>query len=262
MEIKHTSCSKCKKNLGKLKNYTLYGYRNNINGKYYIGQTCCSMKERSGKNGSRYLRKKKNGGFIHHKFASAILKYGWENFSLEIFGEFSSGNIDLAERNMIKEKDSFINGYNETDGGQGRFNLLPDALERNSQSQPNRKPVLQLDKETLEIIASFSSARKAAKAVLGISDATHILECCNKKRRITGNFAWCFEEEYSSKKEIEPKIRVYTPRVIQVLKDGSEVIFESAAEASRATGINRSNITQCCRKKREKAGGFCWKYKN
>jgi len=52
-------------------------------GKCYIGQTCQSCEERWGINGSNYI-KKKDGNFIHPKFAQAILKYGWDNIKHEI----------------------------------------------------------------------------------------------------------------------------------------------------------------------------------
>jgi hypothetical protein len=38
--------------------------------------------------------------------------------------------------------------------------------------------------------------------------------------------------------------------------------FESSAFASRLTGANESTIRACCKGRRNKAGGFHWKYKN
>lgn len=38
--------------------------------------------------------------------------------------------------------------------------------------------------------------------------------------------------------------------------------FLSIRDAERKTGVNRSNITKCCKLKVKTAGGFIWKYKN
>ena len=48
--------------------------------------------------------------------------------------------------------------------------------------------------------------------------------------------------------------------VLQI-KDGKIIgKFAGTADAHRKTGINQSNISACCRKKRNIAGGFQWKY--
>lgn len=44
---------------------------------------------------------------------------------------------------------------------------------------------------------------------------------------------------------------------------GNHIIasFESISDASKQTGINLSNISQCCMGKRKRAGGYHWEYK-
>lgn len=37
--------------------------------------------------------------------------------------------------------------------------------------------------------------------------------------------------------------------------------YESLAEAERQTGIKNTNISSCCKNKRNKAGGYVWRYK-
>lgn len=53
-------------------NYKVYMHVNKINDKKYIGITCLSLSQRSGKNGNNYK------DCIH--FWHAIQKYGWDNF--------------------------------------------------------------------------------------------------------------------------------------------------------------------------------------
>lgn len=49
--------------------------------------------------------------------------------------------------------------------------------------------------------------------------------------------------------------------VIQCLKDGTEYFgWFSITDASKALSIKDSNISQCCKGKREIAGGFKWRY--
>ncbi len=55
------------------------------------------------------------------------------------------------------------------------------------------------------------------------------------------------------------KGRAYKPK--RPVTNGIQ-IFESSSEASRQMGVNRANITQCCRgnKKNTHAGGYKWSY--
>ena len=64
--------------------YKVYLYTNRINNKKYCGITSRTLEQRSGVNGFGYIRtvyKSKT------RFANAILKYGWDNFSPEILYE-------------------------------------------------------------------------------------------------------------------------------------------------------------------------------
>ena len=57
-------------------------------------------------------------------------------------------------------------------------------------------------------------------------------------------------------------LRDYGRRIVQTSLDGKEIqTFRSSGEASRATGINYSAITNCCKGDTKTAGGYVWKYK-
>ena len=103
--------------------WCIYMHTNTINDKKYIGITYC-VQNRWGKDGSRYLIKKKDGSYVHRYFGAAIQKYGWENFKHEIlFDGLTQEEAQLKEIELI----SFYNtndpsyGYNLTKGGDGIF---------------------------------------------------------------------------------------------------------------------------------------------
>ena len=48
--------------------------------------------------------------------------------------------------------------------------------------------------------------------------------------------------------------------VEQILPDGRVIRFKGVKDASRKTGVNRSCISQCCKKTRHTAGGYEWRY--
>ena len=79
--------------------------------KCYIGITCQDPEYRWGCNGSKYLEIKDDGELKHPKFANAILKYGWNNFSHEILHENLSKEVTIvvSDNNVVAEKVFAIN---------------------------------------------------------------------------------------------------------------------------------------------------------
>ena len=67
--------------------------------------------------------------------------------------------------------------------------------------------------------------------------------------------------ENARKAASENAKKYFSKPVIQYTLDGKFIAeYPSAHEASRQTGINRGNISACCRGERKSAGGFEWKY--
>ena len=104
----------------------IYEIKNNLNGLVYIGQTN-DWERRVSEHKRRYNNKtpKSERSYLYR----AIRKYGLENFSFFLIKECSIEELNDLEIRYIKEKDSFYNGYNMTEGGQN--------------DHPNRKVTLE-----------------------------------------------------------------------------------------------------------------------
>ena len=79
----------------------------------------------------------------------------------------------------------------------------------------------------------------------------------DKTNNAVSNLEWCTSQYNSNYSNSKP--------VLQFDKTGNFIAeYESGVEAERITGINKNDISQCCRgvHYRKTAGGFIWKYKN
>ena len=118
----------------------IYGHKCINTNLWYVGLTTTSIEHRSQLDGSMYL-KKKDGLYVHPKFAPAIVEYGWDTFEHHILGYYPISELSDMEKYWILEKNSFENGYNATEGG---LNTWPKYLSENakskiSESNRNRK---------------------------------------------------------------------------------------------------------------------------
>ena len=200
------------KGMEEKKIYTIYGYYQPAENKWYVGRTCRSKSHRAGKNGKRYL--------ILHKFGESILKYGWDSFDYYVLDI----TTDLAEsykleQYWIAQKDSINNGYNTSKGGiSGAYGATwryphpfseehkqklsesntgkkatDETKERLSQSLKGtphpwkEKKIKQFTKDG-QFIAEYSSAVEASRRT-GIY-LTNIRHCLYGIRKTSGGFVW------------------------------------------------------------------------
>ena len=89
----------------------IYCYHCIPTGKKYIGQT---IDEKRRKKKHLIESRKKD-----LKFYRAVKKYGWENFTYGIIGEFEESILDDMEVYYIEKFNTFKRGYNSTAGGGG-----------------------------------------------------------------------------------------------------------------------------------------------
>ena len=176
----------------------IYVRPNLINGKKYVGQAT-DLKIRQ--NNWKCLTQKYAGEAINN----ARAKYGIDNFGFEILRECEDEELDYWEKYYIKKLNTKVPyGYNMTDGGDGKNGcpvseetkrkiseghkgLVRSQETRKKMSEKKKgipniklsKPVLQIDKNTNQVIAEFPSVREIER-IFGYSNQ-NISACCNEK---------------------------------------------------------------------------------
>lgn len=114
------------------------------------------------------------------------------------------------------------------------------------------------------ICKNITIHRLVAKAFLSnmrnLTEVNHIDG--NKTNNRVDNLEWTTHAQ--NMKHSQCILGFNVPKSVAQIKNGIEIaVFDSATDAQRKTGINKSSISSCCRNKaRITAGGFQWKYKN
>jgi hypothetical protein len=212
-------------------NYSIiYKAENTLTGEVYIGATTKSLEERK----KDHIQKsnKKVGSY----FQEAIGTHGPEAFTWEQLDTASNPN-ELAEKETkyIYEFKAQEEGYNSDSGG------------------GFQKLVCQYD-ENGNLIETYNSLAEI-KETLGI-DKQRISNACLNSTMYNGSF-W----SYRQLEKITPKTDLRVKAVNQYSLNQEYITnFNSAAEASRKTGISKTCITRCCRSERKQSGGFLWEY--
>ena len=205
-------------------NYAVYVHINNINGKVYVGITCRSVEDRW-MHGYGY----KNQLYFYR----AIKKYGWNNFEHFIFAEHltaqEASNMEIIIIKKLKANNRKY-GYNIAQGG------LIECCEKDP---------------TYEKRLTEKIKRRISAAVSGKNHPCYGKHLSEKtKRRIS-------ESEKGRKKAPNAGTQ---PIPIVCVETG--VVYPSTAEASRVIGVDHSSITMVLKGRRQRAGGFHWKYFN
>ena len=127
-------------------------------GKLYFGQTVKSIYSRF----NLHLICARKGS--HYKFHRAIRKYGVENFTVEEVmwveaptKQALKAKLDFLEIHFIQKFDTRRNGYNSTDGGEGKLGYIVSEETRNKISFSNQCKVR--SKETCQKISEAQRKR-------------------------------------------------------------------------------------------------------
>lgn len=202
-------------------------------GKCYIGLTK-NFKQRM----KQHEKDSKKGKRVFYK---AITKYGFNNFKKEILEvvecetrEELYKKLEEKEKFYIKKFDSFNNGYNGTEGGEGTLGLFG---EKNPFFNKKHKKT------------SIDKIREKAL------NRTHTKETKDKISSVLKSKN-CGEKE-SSAKGLKKAQKVNMKKVVCV-ETGE--LFDSLTDCSIKTGINRSDIGSVCNLKRISAKGFTFRF--
>lgn len=205
----------------------IYKITNLINKKIYVGKTSFTIQKRW----QEHKKDASKNNFKNRPLYAALLKYGFENFSIEILEECSNELVNKREVFWIKKLDSYESGYNATLGGDGAlkgnheevFNLFESGANTHQIKEKTgyslwhivkilklqgvspkeisdrrvdslKKQVVKIDKYTDEVLEIFPSVIAAQKS-LNKSSAWHITEVCQGKRKSAFGYKWEYYED-------------------------------------------------------------------
>ena len=213
--------------------HKVYVHINKINGKMYIGQTCQSLQQRSGRNGKLYLE--------CPIFGKAIKKYGWNNFKhIVLIDNLSQEEANIIEKELIKKYNTIINGYNVSPGGKSI----------SGKGHPKSKPVI-----CIETKQEYENATLAAK-MMGLKNSDAISRVCRGERLTCKNLHWVYKENYTQEKIQQILNKKYKKqKTTKVRNIETGIIFNSLLEAATWAGLKtKCNISSCCTGNRKTAG--------
>ena len=212
-------------------NFKIYKAENIKTGEIYIGSTTSTVEARQ----RDHLQKANTGQ--GHCFQEAINTYGPEVFIWEQIDTAESVNeLASKEKQYILEYNAKEQGYNQDSGG------------------GFKKLVYQYDLEG-KLINTYNELQDAANAVN--ADKKSISAACLGKIKTCKKYYWSYDL-------LDGFSPIPDNRLKEVKQFDSNSVFikkyQSIAEASKSTGVNKSCIAKCCRGERKSAGGYYWKF--
>ena len=185
-------------------------------------------------------------------FFSAIIKYGWDNFSHEIlFSGLSKEEAETKEIELIARFDSTNphRGYNHGLGGNSVGKMSEETRKKISDSTKGEK--------------SFHYGKchsEEAKRKMSIAAKKRPPMSAETRRKIgeaeRGEKHWTHQKPFTE----EHRKRIAQSHCKPIICVETQITYSSTLEAAERTGINKGNINSCCSGKRKKAGGFSWLY--
>lgn len=238
----------------------IYLLRNLINGKIYIGKSV-NIKNRMRQHSKPeiYCKNKTNSLIVR-----AIKKYGFENFSIEILQIFQgdSKKQEIIEAEIfwiekLKSNDREI-GYNLLLGGTdwtGHYHsdetkqLLAEKAKERYKEEDN--PMFG-KKHTDESKKKISQTRKQNKVGAGENNPFFGKKHSNESKLII-----------SEKAKLRGNPKRKRP-IFQISIETGEILkeWDSAADAAKALGFNKSNINNACHHIYKTSNGFIWRFKD
>lgn len=85
---------------------------------------------------------------------------------------------------------------------------------------------------------------------------SNLYKACNNQINGTGGYSWAYYDDYIEGNFKIKKVQQKQP----IINLDTLEIFETSVDAGNKYNVSRSNITYCCQGKRNKCGGYRWKY--
>lgn len=177
---------------------------------------------------------------------------------------FHGGNIckvckTVKEEGIWKKSQGYYWCYEED---------LPKLENKVKYEDPRKKKVLQIDKDTGEVIKVHDSVQSASED-LGVG-SENISRCCQRKRKTCKGYIFRYLDESDAEdRRVLPKIRgSKNPRarsVVQLSLKGEYVNeFPTVKEASRLLGVSSSGLYNNLHRgsAQHVTGGYRWMYKD
>lgn len=211
----------------------IYKITNKINCKVYIGQTIQTLRERW----LEHCSKHSNCPAIKN----AIKKYGKENFTVEqIDVACDRDELDFKEEYWIEYYDCISpKGYNLKGGG-NHPSLSEETKQKIGNSNKGVKRSQEFRKRLSESMKSYyrNGGKHSMQGRKLTPEERKKLSDAHKGKYLGGN--------------------AYNAKRVMCVETGE--IFECITAVERATGICSKNINAVVVGKRNRAGGFHWKY--
>ena len=245
----------------------IYKITNIINNKCYIGQTIQGFNKRYHSSGKLKIEKIYN----YHKYRmnhndsyndyllKSIEKYGFDAFKvIEIFDiAFSKEELDIKEKCYINIFDSFNNGYNHTEGGEGAIGYKHSDGYKQFKSESmigkNNPMYGKCPQDFMTKKQIIEWKNNISKSMMNINHRINKteeeLKIWNKK---------ISESQKGENNSMYGKCGIKSPTSKSVICLTTKRIFTTVTEGGKYYDITRQSIGKCCNGKAKYAG----KHKN
>lgn len=261
-------------------NYSVYYHYNPRNGKYYIGITSQEPQKRWGYNGSHYK--------CNEHFWRAIQRDGWDNFEHIVIETGLSREMAVSmEKRLIRECDSYNNGYNRSYGGESMLGYemaqdikikisesnsgangywygkkLPDDMIKKMSDSHLNHPSLSRQINQYDVDGKYIKTYPSVKEAYRELGHGNFARAANSPNSLCKGYQWRYDT--GDRSDIEPYNLYHAcPKrrrpVLQYDLQGNFIRrYDSVTQAINSEHIK--HIGSCCCGKRKTAGGYIWKY--
>lgn len=234
----------------------IYRIENLINHKNYIGQSVDIY--------DRWAEHKwelNNGKHNNQHLLSSWRKYGADNFEFTIIEQCDENELNEREIYWIEYYDSYLNGYNQTKGGDGCFGKIWTEKERERKS----RAILQisLDGKNLKRFININDAAKKTginRRQIWNCANKHIVASTDHATKSAGGYIWIYEDEIDNFDLSWYKNNIPYYSVYQYDLNWNLVKKWPSAESVKKVGYEPTVIRSVCQGKFMTAYGYLWSY--